>query len=208
MIFSFSSFVFIFHLVAQGKHLPWEFLPWDHPRYHCLPWCRCVRGPPVLRLCLPLLFPRRGHYLIKKTGRLAPAPSHHSQLPINAQSSTINNQTHKATQSFLIVSPLILLSLLSWKIFIVPCSDYHHITHALQRCQHDNHFISAPDCPSSCYLAQFIGKKMEGQRGELAYIKITSSKGRMRIHVSWKQVLMLKEKVQNFIGWATLPRQE
>lgn len=148
-IFSFGSFVFVLHLIAQGKHLPWESLPWDHPRYHCLPQCRCLRGPPVLRLCLPLLFPRRGHYLIKKNCSLALAPSHphHCQLMHSAQ--PLITKSCKATQSFLIFSPLILLSLLLWKIFIELCGDYHHTSLALQRCQHENHFISAPDCPSS-----------------------------------------------------------
>lgn len=46
------------------------------------------KGPLVLRLCLPLSFSRRGHYLIKKNGD-PPAPP----VPIDAQLPAVNKQT-------------------------------------------------------------------------------------------------------------------
>ena len=119
MVFSFSSVSVVLTWLHRANIYPERVSPLGPSTLSLLFLVQMfLKSPLVLRPCLPLPLPRRGHYLIKKNSSLTPTLS--PPLLFNMQFSAVNSQNPKPTQSFLIFSPLILLSLLLWKIFVAP----------------------------------------------------------------------------------------
>ena len=107
------------HLVAQSKHLPWTGLPLG-TIYSIIAFLGAdvFEKSPGVKTLLASSSPQKRSLLDKEKQQFDPNPQ--PPTAIYMQFSAVNSQNPKPTQSFLIFSPLILLSLLLWKIFVAP----------------------------------------------------------------------------------------